>query len=398
MQRYPATDGRIYKAGYWLKAAACNDFSTDTQASSAGAIAFDWPGTRVVFRCRAQRIVLHFSGAQTYFQVRILAPTANGLREVSSRRVRAGCDIAIDLAAQSASATPDDERLVHIAQCSECRNQPVVFHGVSLDGCLLDQLADAGEAAGLSATNTADTFDGVDEFFGAAPGRCSPRLEFIGDSYFVGYGNLLPETAPMRDGLPDDQIDQHTDTQQAMAALAAGYLNLPWRLRAVSGRGLVRNYPGQALHLPTLPECVNQSLHAAPLAPAIRAAQLHTGPVIYVVNLGTNDFSTRPDAGEKYTELSSLRAAFLEKYTELVAQLCTTHAQAKVLLVGVPHPNSSLQASLLQQLAGQLGAHLPVHFCQLPEVGLHGCDAHPNLAGHRQCAQVLAKSLRRILR
>ena len=219
------------------------------------------------------------------------------------------------------------------------------------------------------------------------------RVEFIGDSYFVGYGNLLPEGAGVRDGLALAAIERNTDCWQSMAALSMRQLvlgnrspgNLVWRIFARSGRGMVRNYPGLADRLP-LSEAYWQRQHTSP------------EPHLAVINLGTNDFSTPPALDESITDVEALERLFVERYHEFLDKLQQRYPGITLLLVGVPHPASVRQPQLLQGIVRQRSAEgQPISFCQLPQVPLTGCDAHPGLTGHQQCALGLAAAMAQCL-
>ena len=216
-------------------------------------------------------------------------------------------------------------------------------------------------------------------------------VEFIGDSYFVGYGNLLPESSRERDGLSPLWIDRFTDHRQGMAALCGQSLNrqhnFAWRVVARSGRGMVRNYP-------TLGDRTPLSVNYAQLIRQLPSGFDRYAPKLIAINLGTNDFSTPIGPAEPFADVSDLQQAFISAYHRFLDELSRLYPGAVFLLVGVRHPSSRYQPSLLRQISESRRLNGDqVHFCCLPEVALTGCDGHPGIAGHRACAQALTEAI-----
>jgi lysophospholipase L1-like esterase len=225
-------------------------------------------------------------------------------------------------------------------------------------------------------------------FFPAGDTRALPpaprarRIEFIGDSYTVGYGN----TSPVRT-CPGQGVHDTTDTQQAFGPLLAKRLDADYRVVAYSGFGIVRNYnggrPGESL--PGLyPRLIPDD-----------AAQLEKGasgwqPQVIVINLGTNDFSTPLHTGEPWVTPEALRAAYRARYTDFARGLMRRHPRAQLVLMG-----SDAFYGEVEQVAKSLnaGAKRPVVTVRFGELELTGCDYHPSLADHRSLADLLEKTL-----
>ena len=73
--------------------------------------------------------------------------------------------------------------------------------------------------------------------FGPKPKASNRRIEFIGDSYSVGYGNEA-------NGPEDGTVFEKTNASKSYAFLLADGYKADFQINAVSGRGLVRNYDG----------------------------------------------------------------------------------------------------------------------------------------------------------
>jgi lysophospholipase L1-like esterase len=140
---------------------------------------------------------------------------------------------------------------------------------------------------------------------GAVPLPVSARrrqIEFIGDSYTVGYGN----TSASRE-CTSEQVHDRTDSQQAFGPLVARRLDADYRINAYSGFGIVRNYGGGSpgLSLPAIYDRLKPD----------DGRRLDRGsrgwrPQVIVVNLGTNDFSTPVKPGERWRDRAALEADY----------------------------------------------------------------------------------------
>jgi lysophospholipase L1-like esterase len=211
-----------------------------------------------------------------------------------------------------------------------------------------------------------------------APSRVR-QIEFIGDSYTVGYGN----TSGSRQ-CTQREIHDTTDTQQAFGPLAARRLDADYRITAYSGRGIVRNYdgvvPGESM--------IALYPRAKPDDPRDRERiDPAWNPQVIVINLGTNDFSTKLHAAEKWADDAALRADYRQAYADFVRGLHASHPRAHFVLMG-----SDTFFGEVQQVAADVnrispGLATPLEFGGLE---LTACDWHPSLADDRKLADLLA--------
>ena len=124
------------------------------------------------------------------------------------------------------------------------------------------------------------------------------RIEFIGDSHTVGYGN----TSATRNCSEDD-VWKTTDDSQAFGAKMARHYGADYQVGAISGRGIVRNYDGSGGD--PLPEAYPYVL----LDHSARYENRAWQPQVIVIALGTNDFSTRssqPSSGSHATSCTRI--------------------------------------------------------------------------------------------
>ena len=148
------------------------------------------------------------------------------------------------------------------------------------------------------------------------------EIEFVGDSYTVGYGN----TSASRQ-CTDREVHDKTDTTRAFGPVVARTLNADYRIIAYPGRGVVRNYngvvPGESMVTLYRRAKPDDAKDRARPDPAWK-------PQVIVINLGTNDFSTKLNAGEKWPTDAALHADYRKTYVDFVRQLQAEQPQARV--------------------------------------------------------------------
>jgi lysophospholipase L1-like esterase len=217
-----------------------------------------------------------------------------------------------------------------------------------------------------------------------APARAR-RIEFIGDSFTVGYGNASPGRTCTR-----REVHDYTDTSRAWAPLVSARLDADYRINAYSGIGVVRNYDG-AMPGQSMPTFYDRLIpgDAAPLETS--AGGWH--PQLIVISLGGNDFSTPLHPGEQWPTQEALRADWRLHYVAFARMLMARQPQARFLLMGHDpfFPDVDLVAAELNHSATR-----PVVTLHYGGLQLTGCDWHPSLADHRALADLLAGAIGRI--
>ncbi|WP_426505539.1 SGNH/GDSL hydrolase family protein [Dactylosporangium sp. McL0621] len=235
-------------------------------------------------------------------------------------------------------------------------------------------LSNAGHTVRLVKRN--DSPWSTSEFGGfvAAPGGAiltrpaarSRQMEFIGDSLTVGYGNL----STSRD-CTGSQVSRTTNTDVSYGALTARRFSADYQINAISGRGMVRNYNGGD------PDTDYRTSYDRALL-NVAGDVWNPGtwrPQLVVVYLGTNDFSTAVNPGEKWTA-DSLVTAYRNAYTGFLQKLRTRYgAGTTIVTVG-----AGSFANYVQQVVQQRNAagDNRVRYWPLDGSGLDssGCDYH----------------------
>jgi lysophospholipase L1-like esterase len=213
------------------------------------------------------------------------------------------------------------------------------------------------------------SFDG---FFGArATSQALPKprqIEFIGDSYTVGYGN----TSTSRD-CTADQVWLTTDTSQGFAVQTAKRFGADYQVNAISGRGIVRNYGGFAAD--TLPQ-------AHPFVLFDKSETYNDPawhPQLIVVGLGTNDFSTPLHAGEKWKSRDELHSDYETTYLELLKRLRSRNPAAFFILWSLDNGRGEIEAEVSKVARlWRANGETRVAFVPLHGTAMTGCHFHPS--------------------
>ena len=212
-----------------------------------------------------------------------------------------------------------------------------------------------------------------------APTR-TRQIEFIGDSHTVGYGNISAK----RD-CTQPEVWATTDTAQAMPALTARRYGADYQVNAISGRGIVRNYDGMTAD--TVPVAYPFTLFDK----ARRYADPAWHPGLFVIALGTNDFTTPLHPGEPWKTRDALHADYEQHYVDFVKRLRARDRRAHVVLWATDIANGEI-ASEVGKVAARLKAEGERNVAFVPVTGLAftGCHAHPSTADDARIATALS--------
>ena len=205
------------------------------------------------------------------------------------------------------------------------------------------------------------------------------RIEFIGDSHTVGYGNRSPKRE-----CSDDEVWSSTDTSRAYGPQLARRYGADYRVNAISGRGVVRNYGGAAGD--TLPQAWPFVLFDHSVRDEDRAWQ----PQAVVIALGTNDFSTPLGEGERWKDRAALREDYERSYVAFVQSLRARWPDAHFLLWSTGLHEGEIRRSV-QRVVARLQEAGETRAGYVPVDGLEmgGCHWHPSLADHARIADIL---------
>jgi len=212
----------------------------------------------------------------------------------------------------------------------------------------------------------------------------SPRdrqIEFIGDSYTVGYGNTSGKRQCTR-----DEIWATTDTSKAFGPLTANHYGADYQINAFSGRGMVRNYGGFIGD--PLPALYPYALYDGKTP--YDAPDWNWSPQIIVIGLGTNDFTTPLHDGEKWKTRDELHADYEATYVKFVQSLRAQNPDAYFILMATDQVDGEIQSEVKKALAAiQAAGETRITFLPMNNLNFGGCDYHPDTDDDRKISDTL---------
>lgn len=206
------------------------------------------------------------------------------------------------------------------------------------------------------------------------------QIEFIGDSYTVGYGN----TSSTRECTTED-VYKTTNTQVAFGPLLAKHLDADYQINASSGFGVVRNYNG------TSPDKSLPTLYPYTLNDAGKVYQDSSwNPQLIIIGLGTNDFSTPLNPGEKWKTREELRKDYVATYASFIQQLHERQPQSYILLMA----SKAFEGEIAQQVdkvvaQAKAAGNKRISSLNFDNLDQAGCHWHPSAKDDRILKQVL---------
>jgi len=211
------------------------------------------------------------------------------------------------------------------------------------------------------------------------------QIEFIGDSYTVGYGN----TSPTRE-CTAAEVNRTTDADHSFGALAARRLNADYQINAFSGRGLVRNYNGGE------PGTDYRTYYDRALLNIDGNIWQNPGtwrPQLVVIGLGINDFSTALNPGEQWTP-ETLITAYRDAYQAFLDKLRARYGPRTIIVVSATYLyNTTIYAETAQQIVQTRNAQgdnrIRYWYYGNEDLDYSGCHWHPSLHDHQLIADRL---------
>ena len=207
--------------------------------------------------------------------------------------------------------------------------------------------------------------------------RPERRIEFIGNSITCGFGDE-GETA-------DCHFSPLTENaNMSYAAITSRVLNADYSMIAYSGRGVVRNYgdtnktsinPMPSLYDRT---CFNDSTTKWNFTKWI--------PQAVVINLGTNDFSTKPFPDKDI---------FQKGYLDLINRVRALYPRVNIFCIGGPMTEEPCVSYVREVVTNdqKMKREKDLFFIEIKKSFLAqtdwGCDEHPNILGMQKMADVI---------
>ena len=226
--------------------------------------------------------------------------------------------------------------------------------------------------------------------FAEAPKPGNRRIEFIGDSFTVGYG----VDADL--GAPDSFVFKATNASKSYAFLLADGFKADFQVNAFSGRGLVRNYDNivpewniQRLYEYTVPGLAPEKIAEGISENELRYDFESFHPQVIVLFIGINDFQGNPPYAKKDD--------FKKAYASLLEKLRLAHPGVRFLLVSTKiWPNDDLTPTVKSIYESEIASgKKDLEFVEVhtENTALHG---HPSEHSQTELAQKLRPIVGRI--
>ncbi|MET8945826.1 SGNH/GDSL hydrolase family protein [Streptomyces sp. NPDC004542] len=231
--------------------------------------------------------------------------------------------------------------------------------------------------------------------FVAAPGGTilpGPRargrqIEFIGDSYTAGYGNV----SGTRDCSAIGGVDRNSNADLSFGALTARDLGADYQINAYSGRGMVRNYDG------TGPGTDFRTYYDRGLQNVDGDVWRDPGtwrPQVVVIGLGINDFSTPLHAGEPWRSADELVDAYTAAYHGFLDKLRHRYGPGTFLVVSATNLGNTTAFArsaqhIVEERNRQGDERVRYWYYDDPRLDHLGCDWHPSAGDHRVISGLL---------
>lgn len=149
------------------------------------------------------------------------------------------------------------------------------------------------------------------------------KIEWIGDSFMAGYGNLVSIAAPPKGNPSTGFHAENEDGYQGFGAISSRLLNADYASIVYSGNGVYRNFDlGEELTLPKIyPLIYPKEIGGEPY-------DFSYDPDLIVIKIGTNDFG----AEMKKSPVMADSARFVSTYISFLKTVHEKNPKAKIVV------------------------------------------------------------------
>lgn len=213
------------------------------------------------------------------------------------------------------------------------------------------------------------------------PPRPHYRIEFIGSSTLIGFGN---ESKSIKCA----HISDSSNSFYSFGPVAARMLGAEYSLIAATGRGMVRNWGSPFLTSKRpFPAYYRRTLWQSSSSPEWNHRTWV--PQVIVISLGTNDFTTPPQP---------TRALFINRYRAFIQEVYSRNPGVYILcLTSDREPYRSYVHHLVEQEKQEGNRRIGFFAYEKIPVYERGCNWHPNIKAHYRIAAKLAVLIKPIL-
>jgi len=206
------------------------------------------------------------------------------------------------------------------------------------------------------------------------------KIEFIGGSNLLGFGT---EAATLRCAKPSDFSNTHLSFGPAAARL----LGAQYHVIAMSGRGLLRNWRSPYISgRRTFTLFYNRTVKSDPKSKWDFNSWV---PHVVVINLGNNDYSSKPHPPKELFQIH---------YLNFIQEIKTRNPQVQIVCVTSSREPLRTYVRELVEKEREAG-NAQIHFYSFAPVPIRecGCDWHPGVAAQARIGAQLAEIIRPLL-
>ncbi len=214
------------------------------------------------------------------------------------------------------------------------------------------------------------------------------RIEFLGNSITCGYGT---EGASAQERFKPETENNY----KSYAPIVARAFNADFSIVAHSGIGMVRNYNDKSKISTRQPAMPVRFMRTMDSDSTLMWDFKRWQPDAFVINLGTNDYSTQPHPDKAY---------FQRQYEKQIDKVLEVYGNIPVFCIVGPMTNEPCYSIVKEVVENYRVLHpgAKVYFAGLP-VGLlsyekdYGSDGHPNYRGNKKTANCLVPLMANVL-
>lgn len=206
------------------------------------------------------------------------------------------------------------------------------------------------------------------------------KIEFLGDSLTVGYGNQSAFTSCTK-----EEIFETTDANMSFGPLVAKHFNAEYEVRAFSGLGLIRNYGGVEFPEYHLPNLWRRAVFTDP-QPGTKVWI----PQVLVIGIGGNDFSTPVKPGERWKSEEDMTAEYVRIYLQFLHELRRMYPKALLVMTWTSDKDALYMRSAMKVFAElEADGISNIDHMVMPKLERTGCNGHPNIHDDAHVAELL---------
>ncbi len=196
------------------------------------------------------------------------------------------------------------------------------------------------------------------------------RIEFVGDSLTVGFGNMSAFGTCSK-----EELFATTNAQESFGPLVAKHYKAEYRVEAFSGLGLVRNAGGTLYPQYSLPILWPRTLFDDPAEGATPWS-----PQVIVIGIGGNDFSLPFGSNERWKTQAEMAAEFERTYEAFIKSLRRSYPNALIVMMWTSDKSAEFTRSAAHVYATlQSDGMKNIDRLELPKMERTGCQNHPNI-------------------